>query len=144
MTRESATPGGITDLGIEEGIVRMLAVYALVTIGGLLAWIPAVRLYYAARKVRRMRWALTMSATAVLIITSVAVAVGLAREGPVGVPLACGIAGMLALSLAGAAWWQAAVARTASDRLESVLADSPETAERLRQHWFFRRILRIK
>lgn len=116
--------------------------YVLATIAGLAAWLPATRLYLATRGVSNLGWALHFVMVLTLATTAVAMAVGFDQGGLLGVPVGLGVAGLFALTVSVFAWIQASVVKVADERLNSMFDENPTMAERLRQHWFFKRILR--
>lgn len=116
--------------------------YVLATIAGLAAWLPATRLYLASRSARILGWALHFVLVITLATAAVAMAIGFDQGGLLGVAIGLGVGGLFALTMSVFAWIQASAAKAADETLNAMFDANPAMAERFRQHWFFKRILR--
>lgn len=118
--------------------------YVVATIGGLLVWVPAVRLYFVARRIKSLRLVLYFGVAMILVIAISGVAIGIHRLGMIGVPVAVGVTGYVALFCSCVAWMNAMMMQVAADRLDARFEANPELEARFRQNWFLKRIMRNK
>jgi hypothetical protein len=118
--------------------------YTIASIAGLAAWIPAARIYPAARRVKALRWALDFGIAIVLLIAISGVALCVNKLGVVGIPIALAVTGYVALFFSCTARMNATMMEVASDLLGARFARNPELEARFRQHWFLKRIMRSK
>jgi hypothetical protein len=116
--------------------------YAGIAVAGILGWVTAFRIYGVVRRDGSLGWAPPFIGVTTIVVTLIVLPMAVADRGIAGLALVVGVSGVVALAIAALVWWNAAIARRASDRLDAMLEDDPELATRFRQHWWFKRISR--
>lgn len=116
--------------------------YAGIAAGGILGWVTAFPIYGVVRRNGSLRWAPPFIGVTTIVVTLIVLPMAVADRWVAGLALVVGVSGFVALAIAVLVWWNAAITRRASDRLDAMLENDPEVATRFRQHWFFKRISR--